>query len=270
LCYLYSMSFHFNYGVSRGIERSREALYLLSLPLILSLLFACTNNDTSKLKKQAAEETDDRISKIEIIEFGKTTTLGIKYEKNAISIEFQPYKGNVESRIELNKDKQIREIISGTQRIQYIYDENGRQIGIFSGNAIQQIMFDYDGENISEQYTIIGNDTAATFRYSYSNGIPNYRKYKLEYSDVKNQLTGFNEMVLPAETSSLLGIPAMYGKNYLKKATRIDAGVLEKEPLKESYTPNFEVIEFDISNSGKQEVLKLVSDGSRQWSATIR
>ena len=247
--------------------------------LVFNLMSCKNEKKPSDAKTEKTETSEDRISKIEITEFGKVTTLAMSYEKDAISIEFQPYKGNVESRIELNKDKQIREIISGSQRIQYLYDEEGRQIGIFNGNGTQQIMFDYEGENISAQHTIMGNDTVISFFYTYEDGlpaeleikgkVPYSRTYKLEYTDIKNQLSGYNEMVLPAETSGLLGIPAMYGEKYLKKATRIDAGAAKDEPLKESYTPSFEVVEFEISKTGKQEVLKLVSDGSRQWNATI-
>lgn len=250
------------------------------LTLLLTLFAACSDGEKdSKSKSEKVEETEERISKIEIIEFGRMTTLKMKYSKNAVNIEYEPYEGNVEARIEMNKDKQIREILSGRQRIQYIYDDNGKQIGILSGSGIQQIMFDYEGDNIVAQHTIQGNDTIVSFLYAYANGLPTeveikgmmayHRKYKLEYSDIKNQLSGFNEMILPVEISSLLGIPAIYGKNYLQKATRIDAGAATNEPLKENYTPKFEVVEFAITKSGKQEALKLVSDGTRQWSARI-
>lgn len=243
-------------------------------------LLSCENKQQKEPKPtQEKAEASEKISKIEISEFGKVTSLNMKYDKNVINIEFQPYKGNVESRIELNDQQQIQEIISGTNRIQYLYDDNGRQFGILNNGGIQQIMFDYDGENIAAQHTIRGNDTTVSFRYTYVNGLPSeveiegkypyYRKYELTYSDVDNQLSGFNEMILPAETSAMLGIPALYGKKYLRKAVRVDASAAKPEELKEGYTPRFEVIEFEITRSGKQEELKLVTDGSRQWSAKI-
>ncbi len=272
-----------NRHIQEFIERSRdEVLYitkLFTLALTLLMFFSCSEDKTPEPAKQETENADGRISKIEITEFGKTTNLKMSYEKDVINIEFQPYKGNVESRIELNDRNQIREIISGARRIQYLYDENGRLFGIFSDDGVQQIMFDYDDDNIVAQHTIHGNDTMVSFRYSYKDGLPSevdikgrfpyHRKYRLDYTDIDNQLSGFNEMVLPAETSGLLGIPAMYGKKYLKRAIRIDSGTVEYEPLSEEYTPNLEMIEFEITSSGKQEELKLVSDGTRQWSAKI-
>ncbi|MCR9170978.1 MAG: hypothetical protein NXI10_00685 [bacterium] len=260
----------------------RFALFVaLNLIALLGIGLLSCKNDATKAPLKAKDEVEkvQRISKIEITEFGKTTTLKMTYEKNVINIEFQPYKKNVEARIELNKDQQIREIISGTQRIQYMYDENGRKMGIFSDKGMQQIMFNYEGENITSQHNIFGNDTLVSYYYRYENEVPNQvkingkqsytRTYDLIYSDVENALSGFNEMVLPAELSGLLGIPAMYGKKYLLKAVRIDTGVTDDEPLQEGYTPKFEEVTFEISKTGKHEAIKLVSDGTRQWSAKI-
>lgn len=243
-------------------------------------LLSCKNDAASVGENSThAEPNQKAISKIEITEFGKTTSLTMKYNKNVISIEFQPYEGNVESRIELNKNKQIQEVISGTQRIQYLYDESGRKIGIISGNGMQQIMFDYQGQNISAQHTIVGNDTVVSHFYQYQNGQPTgvqviargfeNRTYRLEYSNTNNALTGFNEMILPTEISALLGIPATYGKKYLKKAIRSDNQANIQKPLNEQYVPQFDVVEFEITKTGKQETLNLVSDGSRQWNAVI-
>lgn len=262
------------------VERKNLRLTsLLTLLLIPFLFISCSEDEESLAPESKKKKGPERISKIEISQFGKVTQLLMNYEKDVINIEFQPYEGNVEARIELNERKQIREILSGPSRIQYLYDENGREVGIFSDNGQQQIMFDYDGENISHQFTINGNDTVVKFRYSYVNGSPSeveiigaypfYRKYKLEYSDKENSLSGFNELILPSETVSMLGIPAMYGKKYLTRATRIDDKAGEKAPLQEGYTPSFEELTFDISKSRKKETLKLTSDGSRQWSAVI-
>lgn len=246
--------------------------------LILVMLFACGGNSDTKTEKRL-EDHSDRISKIEITAFGKTTTLSMKYEKDAVNIEFQPYQGNVESRVEWNDRKQIREVISGPSRIQYLYDDNGRQMGVFVDNGLQQIMFDYEENDIVAQHSIRGNDTVVSFFYSYSDGLPSeveikdkstyYRKYQLEYSEIDNSLTGFNELILPIEISGLLGIPATYGEKFLKKATRIDSGAAVDPQLQEGYTPKLDAVEFEISKSGKQETLKLVSDGTRQWSAAI-
>jgi hypothetical protein len=260
----------------------RFSFYLTLTCCLTQVLSACGGDSSSEeegAESNQSTKTEKRISKIEISQFGKITQLLMGYENDVISIEFQPYQKNVEARIELNSRKQIREIISGSSRIQYLYDENGREIGIFSDNGQQQIMFDYDGDNISHQYTISGNDTVVKFRYTYSNGLPSeveiigaypyYRKYDLHYSDVDNSLSGFNELILPAESVSLLGIPAMYGKKYLLRAVRTDAEAATQAPLQEKYTPSFQELVFEVSKSGKQEALNLISDGSRQWSAVI-
>ncbi|GAB5417396.1 MAG: hypothetical protein Crog4KO_29780 [Crocinitomicaceae bacterium] len=254
----------------------------VAIPLIALLLFSCgddAESETTTKRSNQKVKTEDRISKIEISQFGKSTNLIMQYSNDAVNIEFQPYQDNVEARIEFNEDKQIREVISGPSRIQYIYNNSGQEIGIFSNNGQQQIMFEYDGENLTNQYTINGNDTVVKFRYQYVDGVPSvveivgaypyYRKYELEYSDIDNALTGFNELVLPSELVSLLGIPAIYSKKYLKKAVRVDAQSNEQEPLQESYTPSMQEVIFEISKTGKQETLKLTTDGSRQWSAII-
>lgn len=250
-----------------------------SLALVLSACGGNSNSEEEESQNNPSDTTEKRISKIEISQFGKITQLLMNYGKDVINIEFQPYQKNVEARIELNSRKQIREIISGSNRIQYLYNENGREIGIFSDKGQQQIMFDYDGDNISHQYTISGNDTVVKFRYTYTNGVPSeveiigtypyYRKYDLIYSNLDNALSGFNELILPAECVSLLGIPAMYGKKYLLHAVRTDADANKKAPLQEKYNPAFQKLVFEISKTGKQETLSMTSDGSRQWSAVI-
>ena len=225
------------------------------------------------------EPSKKQISKIEISQFGKITQLKMNYSKDAVNIEFEPYQGNVEARVEFNDQEQIREIISGPSRIQYLYDEKNLEIGIFANSGDQQIMFKYEGEDIVNQFTMVGNDTVAKFRYEYQNGLPSsvevvgaypyFRKYKLEYTDIDNSLSGFNELILPSELIALLGIPAMYGNKYLKSAVRIDAQANKNRSLQESYTPAMEEIRFDIVKSGNHETLKLTTDGSRQWSAVI-
>ncbi|XOV66000.1 MAG: hypothetical protein ACFHU9_10225 [Fluviicola sp.] len=252
---------------------------LVGIFLIVNLVSCTTNEPSNPLKTEETSNAEGKISKVDIQAYGKVTELKMSYEKNVINIEFQPYKGNMDSRVELNKKGQIREVISGAQRMQYLYDDQGRNFGIFTGNGTQQIMFDYHEDQIVAQHSIVGNDTVVSYLYEYENDMPsrvsvhpingNDRIYLLEFSTIDNALTGFNEMVLPAEIGAILGIPAMYGKKYLKKATRIDEGLLESEPLTENYTPALESVQFEIARSGKQETLKLVSDGSRQWSATI-
>lgn len=264
-------------------ENRAKPRFTSVLTLILAFtLFSCGDTIDDETKESAStQETkkEPQISKIEISQFGKVTNLIMGYSNDAVNIEFQPYQGNVEARIEFNERKQIREIISGASRIQYLYNEGDQEIGIFSNNGLQQIMFEYVDGNVTNQYTINGNDTVVKFRYQYANGVPTvveivgaypyYRKYELEYSDIDNSLTGFNELVLPPELVSLLGIPAIYGKKFLKKAVRVDGQATEQEPLQETYTPSMQEVNFEISKSGKQETLKLTSDGSRQWSAVI-
>ena len=268
-----------------GIQRfAKEVSKWKFLALLTLVLFACGENDDtpsadSDGNNAPKKKTEERISKIEISQFGKITQLFLNYEKDVVNIEFHPYNGNMDARIEFNDQKQIREIISGANRIQYLYDDKHREIGIFTNDGAQQLMFEYDGENISHQYTVNGRDTVVKFRYQYTNGLPSvveivgaypyYRKYTLEYSDIPNALTGFNELILPPELINLLGLPALYGKKYLKRAVRVDDGVSSTAPLEETYTPAMKEVTFDIAKTDTQETLTLTSDGTRQWATVI-
>lgn len=249
--------------------------------LVLQACSDTSDNETSgHSDEKKAVKLPPKISKIEITQFGEKNILLMKYNGNVVNIEMQPARTNIDARIEFNDNDQIREIIAGSNRIQYLYDDQNRRFGIVSGNAQQQIMFKHENGLITHQYTIRGNDTIGKFRYTYENGIPitvdivgaypYYRKYKLEYSDVDNALSGFNELILPADIITLLGIPAVYGKKYLIKATRIDSEAASDVPLQENYSPPMKEVRFEITKAGKQETLNLVSDGTRQWSATIQ
>lgn len=247
----------------------------------LYLLASC-GNSTSSLDKGAPEKKEKhRISSVEISQFQKVTTLQMKYSKDGtVNITIQPFNGNADARLEFNRQNQIREIISGASRIQYVYGESDRKIGLFADQGQSQIMFEYEGDLIVAQHTIVGNDTVGTCRYTYKEKVPvgvevigrdNYfRSYSLSYFDTKNPFSNFYEMILPTELSGLLGIPAIYAENYLQSAKRNDVKANEQETLKESYIPSPKEILFEIESSGKQETLKYVTDGSRQWSATIR
>jgi len=250
---------------------------------VLSLLvFSCGDNSKDEPVEKQKPEATERISGISISEFGKTTSLLMDYKDNgAVSIAFSPNNGkNLDARIEFNEKKKLREVISGKSRLQYLFADGGRRVGIIEGSGQSQIMFDYEGDNITAQYTILGNDTVGTYKYHYKNGMPHtvdiigvngyYRSYILTYSDVPNSLTNFYEMVFPADLTGQLGIPALYGKFYLKNALRVDPKAAQSLDLQENYIPQNSEFVFEINDTEKQETLKLISDGTRQWSATIQ
>ena len=191
----------------------------------------------------------------------------------------QPAKGNIDVRLEFNDQNRLQEVISGKSRIQYLYDANGRKIGMISGNGSQQVMFEYEAGNIVAQHNFIGRDTVTSYYYEYLDDRPTKvriesknqedRTYTLYYLSKENTLSGFNEMVFPSEIVNQLGFPAMYGETYLRRARRTDDQANKDQPLTEDYMPPLNDIIFTVYKSGNQETLKLVSDGSRQWNAKI-
>ena len=259
------------------MTKSTFGVYLLGY---LCLAVSCLNNTPSSQNGIAEGNEKQQISSVEISQFQKVTTLQMKYNRDgAVNITVQPFNGNADARLEFNEQQQIREIISGASRIQYLYGENNRKMGIISDQGRSQIMFEYEGDLIVAQHTIVGNDTVGSYLYTYREKVPvrvevsgrdnYYRSYILSYFDTKNPFSNFYEMILPTELSGLLGIPAIYAENYLQSAKRNDLKANEQETLKESYAPSPMEILFEIDTTGRQETLKYVTDGSRQWSATI-
>lgn len=273
--------------VAELVEAPAFLLYIYSMSKLLILccgvllfLAGCGETTKESERDETVELSEKRISEISISEFQKTTNLAMKYsESGVVNITFRPNDRNVDARIEYNDKRLLSEVISGKSRIQYLYADGGKRIGIIEGSGRSQIMFEYEGDNIVAQYTILGNDTVGNYQYKYKDGLPfmveisgvnaYYRTYDLIYTDVPNSLTNFYEMIFPSDLTGQLGIPALYGDYYLKSAIRVDSGAARPQELQETYVPQQHEITFEISSKGKQENLKLTSDGSRQWSAVI-
>jgi hypothetical protein len=256
----------------------RGLIYLL---IGVAVTFGCSENELLQATDKTPISKSETISEIIIAAFSSDTHLTFTYKTDhTVAITFKPGKGNVDARLQFNEKNEILEMISGRERMQYLYDDERRCFGILLGNGQSQVMFDYEGDNRVAQYTLRGNDTVARYHYDYANGQPKtvtiegknnyFRKYDLTYSNYDNDVSGFYEMVFPSDITSQLGIPALYGKKYLSKAIRTDEKADQHPKLTQNYIPKHDTIQFEVVKSSEETWISLTSDGTRNWSVKLR
>lgn len=250
--------------------------------LAMFFITSCNSNNEEESLTDIEKKFEGRISSIEISEFKKKRVLDFEYMADGkVNINYgEGGRVNYSIHSEYNDQKRLTEMISGKDRIQYIYGPGNTLISINYVGKYKLIEFTYDDQERvrTETITITGR-TSSSYEYSYEgtskipdkvlmtafSGLKN--EFKLTYSDVNNALTNSIETVLPENVVYWLGRHTMYGEKYLEKAELIWKDDIEEHPDLSVFV--YSDVRFSISSKNGVDFLKFVTDGTRDWSAKV-
>ena len=250
------------------------------LPVLL-LSFACSNEKAPETEQE--EKSDDpRLVSIEISEFKNKKMMVFEYSGDgSVNINYNAgNRMNYTIHTEFNDQKRLTEMISGKERIQYIYGPGNTVISMNFAGEGKRVEFTYDDKNrVSTEAVIISGRTSSSYQYSYkgSSTLPEkvsmktntglQKEYKLTYSSVDNAFTNKVETILPEDLVYWLGWHTMYGDKFIEKAELVSSDTPEiQDSLPQIFHTRFQ---FKISSKDGTRRLKLVTDGTRDWSAKV-
>lgn len=253
---------------------------LVAAVLIALTSVSCENEKPKEPKK--VSQSKERISSVKVL-FGANLS-GYTFHHNSdgsLRIDADNQRQNVSMLINYNETHQITQLISGKERIEYIYDPNGNISLIEMAGKSHEISFAYNNKKqVVSQFNVFGTDTVERYTYGYKNDVLHTVRmqsrfgydleFQLQFDTLQNPFSNVFEWVYPQEMYWYVGLPALYSANNLISARLThDRSSSKVDENKLFHNKAFEGFSIVVSQSQRRTQISTNLASGSTWSVEI-